>query len=61
MLKFFFGFFMGFLFSFFCFGIKMVLDDEKRIIRDRKKNEEAIFNLRKRIDNDNRNTKRSKR
>ena len=49
MLKFFFGFFMGFLFSFFCFGIKMVLDDEKRIIRDRKKNEEAIFNLRKRI------------
>jgi hypothetical protein len=40
---------MGFLFSFFCFGIKMVLDDEKRIIRDRKRNEEAIFNLRKRI------------
>ena len=52
---------MGFLFSFFCFGIKMVLDDEKRIIRDRKRNEEAILNLRKRIDNDNRNTKRSKR
>ena len=49
MLKFFFGFFMGFLFSFFCFGIKMVLDDEKRIIRDRKRNEEAILNLRKSI------------